>query len=128
MSRTLLGKMHSVLLVLVTDRLQHVTVRQEKFRGLDREGPRVHHWIVNRNGDVHMAEITTMSARGADVRDGERIDCAGASAVPTASIAAGAIIGLEPSQIERPGSPSMTCWRSKGRSPGFQSDAVWTTR
>ena len=35
---------------------------------------------------------------------------------------------LEPSQIERPGSPSMTCWRSKGRSPGFQSDAVWTTR
>ena len=40
----------------------------------------------------------------------------------------GAIIGLEPSQIERPGSPSMTCWRSKGRSPGFQSDAVWTTR
>jgi hypothetical protein len=22
----------------------------------------------------------------------------------------------------------MTCWRSKGRSPGFQSDAVWTTR
>ena len=40
----------------------------------------------------------------------------------------GSIIGLEPSQIERPGSPSMTCWRSKGRSPGFQSDAVWTTR
>ena len=34
----------------------------------------------------------------------------------------------EPSQIERPGSPSMTCWRSRGRSPGFQSDAVWTTR
>ena len=51
-----------------------------------------------------------------------------ASAVPTTSIAAGAIIALEPSQIERPGSPSMTCWRSKGRSPGFQSDAVWTTR
>jgi len=21
----------------------------------------------------------------------------------------------------------MTCWRSKGRSPGFQSDAAWTT-
>jgi len=37
-------------------------------------------------------------------------------------------VGLEPSQIERPGSPSMNCWRSKGRSPGFQSDAVWTTR
>jgi|SRR5579871_4067433 len=51
-----------------------------------------------------------------------------ASAVPTARIAAGAIIALEPSQIERPGSPSMTCWRSKGRSPAFQSDAVWTTR
>ncbi len=31
-------------------------------------------------------------------------------------------------QIESPGSPSMTCWRSTGRSPGFQSDAVWTTR
>ena len=30
-------------------------------------------------------------------------------------------------QIESPGSPSMTCWRSTGRSPGFQSDAVWTT-
>ena len=41
---------------------------------------------------------------------------------------AGAMIGLEPTQIERPGSPSMTCWRSNGRSPGFQSDAVWTTR
>src|SRR4051794_27168119 len=40
----------------------------------------------------------------------------------------GRIIGLEPSQIERPGSPSLTCWRSSGRSPGFQSDAVWTTR
>ena len=52
----------------------------------------------------------------------------GQQARSTASIAAGAIIGLEPSQIERPGSPSMTCWRSKGRSPGFQSDAVWTTR
>jgi arylsulfatase len=35
---------------------------------------------------------------------------------------------MEPSQIERPGSPSMTSWRSTGRSPGFQSDAVWTTR
>ena len=34
----------------------------------------------------------------------------------------------EPAQIERPGSPSITCWRSKGRSPGFQSGAVWTTR
>jgi len=45
-----------------------------------------------------------------------------------AAVAARAIIALEPSQIERPGSPSMTCWRSKGRSPGFQSDAVWTTR
>src|SRR5215472_13631063 len=42
-----------------------------------------------------------------------------ARAGPTGSIAAGAIIALEPSQIERPGSPSMTCWRSKGRSPGF---------
>jgi len=46
----------------------------------------------------------------------------------TRAVAMEAIIGLEPSQIERPGSPSMTCWRSKGRSPGFQSDAVWTTR
>ena len=36
--------------------------------------------------------------------------------------------GLEQSQIESPGSPSMTCWRSTGRSPGFQSDAVCTTR
>jgi len=36
--------------------------------------------------------------------------------------------GRERSQIERPGSPSMTSWRSCGRSPGFQSDAVWTTR
>ena len=53
------------------------------------------------------------------------IDCL---VIVAASVAAGAIIGLEPSQIERPGSPSMTCWRSKGRSPGFQSDAVWTTR
>jgi hypothetical protein len=33
-----------------------------------------------------------------------------------------------PPQIDRPGSPSMTCWSSTGRSPGFQSDAVWTTR
>ena len=37
-------------------------------------------------------------------------------------------LGLEPSQIERPGSPSRTFWRSNGRSPGFHSDAVWTTR
>lgn len=54
---------------------------------------------------------------------------AGASSSRSPSpAAAGAIIGLEPSQIERPGSPSMTRWRSTGRSPGFQSDAVWTTR
>lgn len=52
----------------------------------------------------------------------------GQQARATASIAAGAIIALQPAQIERPGSPSITCWRSKGRSPGFHSDAVWTTR
>ena len=67
-------------------------------------------------------KATSGSTRRRSINEGE------GGLVPTASIAAGAIIGLEPSQIERPGSPSMTCWRSKGRSPGFQSDAVWTTR
>ena len=54
--------MCAVLFISRADILQHVTVGYQHLGGLDRERFGVHFWIVDRQLQIHMAEITPMEA------------------------------------------------------------------
>lgn len=58
------GRVHTVLLILITEVLENVRVRLQQLGDFDRERLRVHHGFVKRHLDVHVPEIPPVKAFG----------------------------------------------------------------